>query len=171
MSNTKHLKKLPSGLVQVLLLIAVVTGVSHWQTRHMLLADGSAQIAPMQLVSLEGQIVSMTAEGKRTLVYFWAPWCSVCALSIASLRAIDNDKLHLVTVAMDYNSIEAVQAFVDKHHIQSSVLLGTAQLKKTFQIQGYPSYYLLDEKGRVVARSFGLNTSLGIKLKDWLSRL
>lgn len=157
--------------LEALIFLLVIYGISRWQSREMLPSDGSEMVSPMTLVTLEGDTQSLFQPGQRTLVYFWAPWCRVCALSIGSLQNVENDKLRVVTVAMDFDSIEAVTEFVQNHQVTAPVMLGNQQLSKEFQIQGYPSYYLLDEQGSIVAKSIGLNTSIGIKLNDWLSRI
>ena len=164
-------KKLVKLALELAAIIAIVYGVSAWQARDMLTSDGSHSIDAMQLVSLQGEVESLYQQKRRTLVYFWAPWCSICAVSIGSLDNVNEDDFDIVTIAMDFENLESVQAFVDKHDVQSRVLLGNEQLRQQFSIQGYPSYYLLDENANVVAKSFGLNTSIGIKVKDWVSRL
>lgn len=157
--------------VELLLLMAVVWAISAWQSRNMLTSNGNLKVPEINLVSLEGGVTPITEKGKRTLLYFWAPWCRVCAISIGSLQNIDADTLNVVTVAMDYESVEAVENFVTNHEMQSPVLLGTQSLKSSLQIPGYPSYYLIDEEQNIVAKSFGLNTSVGIKVNNWLAQL
>lgn len=157
--------------IEATILIALVLAISAWQARNMLDSDGTEGIPNMQLVTMQGEVESLTQPDRRTLVYFWAPWCSVCSISIGSLENVDTEELDIVTIAMDFENIEAVQAFVDKHEVTSKVMLGNEELKRLFQIHGYPSYYLLDDEANVVAKSFGLNTSIGIKLKNWLSQI
>lgn len=157
--------------LEALIFLLIIYGLSRWQAREMLRSDGSEVVAPMTLVTLKGEVHPLFQKGERTLVYFWAPWCRVCALSIGSLQNVESEKLRVVTVAMDFDSTESVSEFVEEHRVTAPVLLGHQQLRELFQVQGYPSYYLLDEQGNVVARSIGLNTSIGIKLNDWLSRL
>lgn len=164
-------KKLLTWSVELVVIVAIVYAVSAWQARNMLESNGSQSIDAMQLVSLQGEVQSLYQTNRRTLVYFWAPWCSICAVSIGSLDNVDEEDFDIVTIAMDFEDLEAVQAFVDKHEVQSLVLLGNEQLRRQFKIQGYPSYYLLDENANVVAKSFGLNTSIGIKVKNWVSRM
>lgn len=164
-------KTLLKWFLELLVIVAIVYGVSAWQARNMLDSNGSHNVDAMQLVSLEGEVRPLYQSKRRTLVYFWAPWCSVCAISIGSLDNVDEQDFDIVTIAMDFDNLESVQAFVDKYEVQSRVLLGNEQLRQQFKIQGYPSYYLLDENANVVAKSFGLNTSIGIKLKDWSSRI
>lgn len=170
MQIKSSLKKSGKWTIEIIAIIGIVLGISAWQTRDMLAADGSVALTNPNLVSIEGEVLPLLASDKRTLVYFWAPWCNICSVSIGSLENVDAASLNIVTVAMDYDSLESVEKFVSEHAVESKVLLGNEQLKRQFQILGYPSYYLVDEDAKVVAKSFGLNTSIGIRLKDWLSR-
>lgn len=163
-------KKIARFILEIGVIVAIVAGISIWQTRNMLETDGSFSIPPINLVTVEGEVQPLYNPERRTLVYFWAPWCSVCAISIGSLDNVNSEELDIVTIAMDFDSIESVEAFVEKHEVTSKVLLGNEQMRNMFKIHGYPSYYLLDEDAQVVAKSFGLNTAIGIKLKDWLSK-
>jgi thiol-disulfide isomerase/thioredoxin len=142
-------------------------GITAWQTKDMLGTDGSVEAAAAVLPSLSGDTRSLTESGKPTLVYFFAPWCNICKLSIGNLEGLDNDKFNIVTVALDYDSIEAVQAFAQEQELSMPVLLGTNDLKQEFKIKGYPSYYLLDKDRKVVSKSYGYSSTLGIKLRAW----
>jgi hypothetical protein len=54
--------------------------------------------------------------------------------------------------------------------VSSTVLLGHDALKLEFQVQGYPSYYLLDESNTVISSSFGYSTAVGLKLREVFGR-
>lgn len=151
------------------LLLAIVVAAFAWQGRNMLDTDGSVTVAPINLVNLEGNVSPLDAQGKKTLVYFFAPWCNICAISIGSLAKLEGEDLNIKVVALDYSSQEEVQAFVRDHEVNNEVLLGTQQVKSRYQVSGYPTYYLLNENNQIVARSMGFNTSIGIKLQNWLS--
>lgn len=164
-------KKLLRWGCELSLLVLIVGAVITLQSKDMLSADGSSTVPEARLVSLSGEVLPLAERGKRTLIYFWAPWCQICALSIGSLQNIEQQDLHVVTVAMDYDSVESVAAFVAEHDVQNTVLLGTQAIKQDLQILGYPSYYLVNEQRKIVAKSYGLNTSVGIKMNNWLAQL
>jgi hypothetical protein len=67
---------------------------------------------------------------------------------------------------LDFGAKEEVEAFVNKHDVKAQVFLGHDDLKSQFSIQGYPSYYLLDEQSKIVSSSFGYSTALGLKLRE-----
>ena len=149
---------------------AVIFAITAWQSRQLLDADGTVQLPEIRLVALGGGSAEpLASEGKRTLVYFFAPWCRVCALSIGNLAYLDPDEVSIVTVAMDYQSIEQVQRFVDEHQVHSQVLLGTQSLKDIFKLSGYPTYYLINEQKQVVGSSIGYSSALGLRLRTFFN--
>ena len=158
-------------LIRDLVLIAIVLViVVQWQERNLSDDDGTIEVPKQSLVSLTGQVSTLANPGERTLVYFFAPWCSVCELSINSLEGIEADNLRVVRVALDYQTRNEVVDFVTRNAVEGEVLLGTQEQKGVFNVPGYPTYYILDEQRRIVGHSFGLSTNWGIRLKNYLSQ-
>ncbi|WP_371193576.1 redoxin domain-containing protein [Glaciecola sp. SC05] len=150
----------------VVLAALVISAIVYWQTKDMLSSDGSVGVVQQNLVSLEGEVLPLLVEGKPNLIYFFAPWCTICALSIDNLEYLNSDKINVVVVALDYSSEQEVQQFVEEHQVLAKVLMGHDALKAQFQIQGYPSYYVISEEGVVSSRAFGYSTALGLKLRE-----
>lgn len=153
----------------LLILGVILFAISAWQSRNMLKVNTHLDINKHMLVGLDGQISSLIKADKPTLVYFFAPWCNVCSLSIGNLEYLDANQVNVVRIALDYSSVEAVQNFVDEHNVSSQILLGDTKLKQQFKIQGYPTYYILDGQQKVLAKSYGYSTALGLKLRQFFS--
>ncbi len=150
----------------IILALVVFTAITVWTTRNMLDTDGSVQVAQANVVSLEGNVESLLSNTKPNLVYFFAPWCQICDLSIQNLNYLDHDKVNVVAIALDYQTREEVVDFVARNELDNPILLGTNELKQTFNVQGYPSYYLIDQEYTVIGKSFGYSTALGLKLRE-----
>lgn len=150
----------------IVLLTLIVFGVMAWQSKDMLSTDGSVRVNQQNLVSLQGKVTPLLSDEKPNLIYFFAPWCRICALSIGNLDYLNTDKVNIVVVALDYAAKEEVIDFVKEHDISSTVLLGQNELKSEFAIQGYPSYYLVDKNYKVISSSFGYSTAVGLKLRE-----
>ncbi len=150
----------------IFLFIVIISTVMAWQSKDMLSTNGTVSIQQQNLVSLQGQVLPLLDNDKPNLIYFFAPWCQICSLSIGNLTYLNPNKVNVVVVALDYNSKEEVMEFVNNHDVQSTVLLGQDQLKSEFAIQGYPSYYLLDKDHNVISSSYGYSTAIGLKLRE-----
>jgi hypothetical protein len=86
-------------------------------------------------------------------------------VSAPQLRWFDRwfgDSARLVLVAQDYGSAEEVAAWARKHELGMPVLLGDAGTAADYRIRGYPTYYVLDDRGRIAARDFGVSTVVGL---------
>ena len=169
--NTKKwLKnKYIGALLNVLLVVLMVALVSWWMNRGSLAADG--QVAPdFTLPTLSDATVSLSDfKGRQVLMYFFAPWCGVCRLSadnLNDLRQIRSEEdLAVVMVALSYESRAEVEAFVAALDLQVPVLLGTEAQMADYQIQGFPTYYVVDESGHLQARSMGYSTEWGMRFR------
>lgn len=156
-------------LRDITVIFVIVFAANVWQSRGMLDDNSQLQVATQMLVGLDGQTSTLIKPNKPTLIYFFAPWCKICSLSIGNLGYLDTNQLNIVRVALDYSNVEEVQNFADIHNISSQILLGHEGVKQQFKIQGYPTYYILDEQQKVQAKSYGYSTALGLKLREIFS--
>lgn len=149
----------------IVFILLAVWGVDAWHTRDMLDAD-SGLMSELTLVSLEGDVKRIGPDSKRpTLLYFFAPWCGVCRLSMGNLESLDPAKVRVVAIALDYANQTEVEQFLQDINVQVPTYLGTNELKKRFVIKAYPSYYVLDEHFEIQGRTVGYSTTLGMWLR------
>jgi peroxiredoxin len=165
------LTQLRSLLLNVGLVVVVFLAASAFQSRSMLSADGEA--APALIgTTLEGDSYDLAEQRERpALVYFFAPWCRICGASADNLvrlrRWRDVDELEIVAVALDWQSADEVREYVERHELNVKVVLAGADVAQNWQIQAYPSYYVLDDRHRVLRRDIGYSTQLGLWLRAW----
>jgi thiol-disulfide isomerase/thioredoxin len=150
---------------EIVVFAGILFLILAWQSRNLIDSDGTVQIKNYSLVSLQGEVMPLLSEDNPTLVYFFAPWCQVCGLSIGNLDYLRDSEVKVVAVALDYQSVEDVRDFAVKHGVNAQILLGTQGLQNTFDIRAYPTYYLLNEQKIIVASSMGYSTALGLKLR------
>jgi thiol-disulfide isomerase/thioredoxin len=154
----------------LILLGLFVLIITWWQSRDLLEDDGSLVMANGNLVTLNSDVQPLFTADKRTLVYFFAPWCKICEASIGNLDALEDPSLRIVKIALDYQSRNEVETFVNNNDVSGDVFLGTEHLKQQYQVPGYPTYYFLNEQRQVIGRSFGYSTTIGLKLKNYLNK-
>lgn len=165
------LTKGKSLLLNAALIVAVFVVAAAFQSRNMLAADG--EWAPdLRGTTLAGEHYDLAELQERpALVYFFAPWCRICAASADNLvrlrRWRDAEDLEIVAVALDWRSADEVRAYVERHELNVKVVLGGADVARDWQIQAFPSYYVLDDRRRVLRRDIGYSTQLGLWLRAW----
>lgn len=148
---------------------ALFAGVMAFQTRDLV---GSGEAAPaFRLKDMQGQAHALSDyQGKKTVVAFWAPWCSVCKVEVPTLSAMHadmGDDVNVISIVQGYRSLESVEGFVAEHGVTYPVLLGTEQTEADYRISKYPTIYILDEQGRIEDTVVGYTTGLGLRARVW----
>jgi len=167
-----YIHKYRSTLLNAGLVALVFFGALSFQTRNMLATDG--QVAPeLRGVTLAGQPYDLKDAGARpALVYFFAPWCRICAASSGNLNRLrrwrDVDDIEIVAVALDWGREEEVRDYVERHDLKVTVVLGEASVARQWRIQAFPSYYVLNDEHRIVRRDIGYSSQFGLWLRAWL---
>jgi thiol-disulfide isomerase/thioredoxin len=173
-SSSKHpsgWRKYSSLLLNAVLLLIAFIGISAFQARGMLSAD--RQFAPnLRAATLQDTYFDLDEVGDRaTLVYFFAPWCTYCALSSDNLvrlrRLRDENNLQIIAVALDWKNVAEVSDYAEKHELNIPVLFGDADIMREWKVHGFPTYYVLDSKQRVAKRDIGYSTQLGLWWRSW----
>ena len=158
-------------LIAAFVLVAVA--VHAWQTRDLLPADRREPAPTLDLVDLDGaRWTSAQLKGRPAVVYFFAPWCSVCAASASQLRVFHRwrgDDVQVLLVGLDANDVDELRRYANRHRIELPVLIGHPTTGAEWRVPGYPTYYVLDAAGRVARRDFGLSTAPGLFMRTlWL---
>jgi peroxiredoxin len=121
-----------------------------------------------QVPTTIGESISLNSQDKKTVIYFFAPWCQVCHVSIGNLQALyeKNDHLDVIAVALDFTDINEVTNFTKKHQLTFPVALGNEKIKQAFLISAYPSYYIISEDNSIIGKSMGYSSELGLYLRS-----
>lgn len=158
-------------LLYVFLFAFVFAVVSTFQTRNLL--PTSETLAPaLSAPLLRGGNYDLAAVGERpVLVYFFAPWCKICAVSsdnLVRLRQLrDDDALEILAVALDWQDRDKVREYVERHDLNLPVLLGDSLIAKDWRVVGFPTYYVLDSHRQIHRRDFGYSTQFGLWWRTW----
>lgn len=156
-------------IIQIGLLLLTITAISATQELGML-ADNGKQTAPYfslpRLDDADQRIDLSSLKGQQTVIYFFAPWCSICKYSMPNLDKLHkNGDLNAVAIALDYATPQRVRQFSQRLNLSMPVLLGDHITAQNFKVKAYPTYYVIDEHLKVVERSIGYSSELGIKIR------
>ena len=167
----QFLKQRTGLFLNALFFVAVFLGVSTFQARNML-PKSDVESPALSGPLLRGGSYDIADAGKRpVLVYFFAPWCKFCAVSSDNLtrlrRLRDEDALLILTVALDWQDLDEVRDYVDRHEIDLPVLLGDTQISQDWRVYAFPTYYVLDSDRRIHRRDLGYSTQFGLWWRTW----
>ncbi|NVK21272.1 MAG: redoxin domain-containing protein [Kangiellaceae bacterium] len=144
--------------------------INWWQQRHQLSQQDKAQAPSINLIGLDNKLYSLPSQSTDHLVYFFAPWCTICDISIGNIEDRKNSLAKkgydVFYVALSWQSREEVEQFVKDNQLTFPVLLGTEQVAKQYNIKGFPTYYMINSQGQVTAGSQGYSTELGVWLRS-----
>jgi thiol-disulfide isomerase/thioredoxin len=119
---------------------------------------------PTRVLTPPAQTVAGLA-GKPAIVHFWASWCGPCTKEAPELARLARE-LHgrATLVGVDYtDSRSGAKAFLAEHGWRFPVLVdANGDAGDAYGINGLPSTFVLDRKGRVVKRLTGGQTAAGL---------
>ncbi len=153
--------------IQIVVFAFIFNAISWFKESSMLSSDTQVSNENSMLPTLMDTSVALHSKEDKTVLYFFAPWCQVCHLSIENLQDfyLKNENINVVAVALDYTDVNEVSEFAKQHQLTFPIALGNENIKQRYSISGYPSYYVLDEKNTVIGKSLGYSTELGMYLR------
>ena len=152
-------------LVNGVLILAIFLAMTTWQGRDLVSKQKSAP--SFRLPTISGAPVALDdLRGRRVLLFFFAPWCKVCDLSISNLNWVrklrDEELVSIFAVALSYTELQSVEAFLERNALDVPVLLGTPELLNSYRIRVFPTVYTLNESGKIDGSTVGYATTLGL---------
>ena len=113
----------------------------------------------------DNEISLNNLNGKVLLLNFWATWCPGCKTNAPEIKKVQayfsNQDFLLVNISMNENK-KVWKDAVHKEQLNGLHLFSngfTSQTARDYNIQGIPSYFLLDMNGKIVEKIKGLFNS------------
>jgi thiol-disulfide isomerase/thioredoxin len=143
----------------------ILAAVINWFQAPKLAAE---KITALELHALTGEKIKLqTADGKKTIVYFFAPWCGVCKISMDALNMFaGKDNLQAVAVGLDYDNLAELKPFQEKQ--RNIVYAGSPEIQRRFKIDRYPTVIILNGDGSIAHTMVGYTSRLGIWVRTLL---
>lgn len=152
------------GLIVIVAGIVIYTNINNKLPTET--AAKAGYLAPsFELEGLDGQTYSFEPgeSGKAMFVNFWYSTCPPCIEEAPELQALYEkyqDKMDIYAVnVLKLDSIEKVEQFVDEYSLEFPVLLDKdSEIVDLYNAYGYPTNFLIDEKGVVQEVLLGLKS-------------
>ena len=156
-------------VLEALILLVIVGGVQAWRARDLLPADARAAAPAFELRDLDGRLWRPAdLAGRPAVLYFFAPWCGVCAASSPQLRWFQRwrgDDVQVLAVGLDWARPEELREYATRHELAVPVLVGSREVGAAYHVRGYPTYYVIDARGRLARRDTGFTTTAGLWIR------
>lgn len=154
-----------------LALVAVIFyGITLFQARNL---PVNAPAPDFQLRDMKGQTHALADyRGKKVLLVFWAPWCSVCNVEAGNVSAVsrwvrDDPDMEVISVVVGYQNLESVRKFMTDNEVDYPVLLGSRHISKDYGVSSFPTHMVIDEQGRIDSAGVGYTTRVGMWARLW----
>jgi len=161
---------LKSITIQTLIFIAIFSVITWVKESSLLSTSGDTKAPDFELLDINGKQTSLASlSDKPTLLFFWAPWCSICKLTMPNLEDFYQshaDQFNVVSVALSFQSSDEIVNFMHEENYTFPTLLGNENLSQDYKIQGFPTYYVIDTDSIVVNKSMGYSTEIGMLLRS-----
>jgi len=150
-------------VLQIAFFMLLLAAVNQLQTSG--LVSGVARQFLLAGTNVTEQLVPQrSVEKKISIVYFMAPWCGVCRISVPYLNSLRKDMpdVNIQIIALDYDSTDDVTAFVKRYKIDLPVFFGTEAVRDFWGVSAYPSYFVIDEAMVIRSKAVGYSTKFGM---------
>jgi len=150
---------LRSLLINLLIIIAVFTGVQWWKARP--LAGTLTTREPFRLADWQGEPV---------LVYFWATWCPICKMEEPGIHALTQD-FNVVTVAMQSGGDAAIETYLRQRALDWRAIADPyGEIATRWGVRGVPASFVLDGDGCIRFAKVGYTTGVGLRGRLWAAK-
>jgi peroxiredoxin len=139
------------------------------RTRENYAPDFSITTSTGEYITLED------LRGKVVVLDFWGTWCPPCVESVPSLRALHKrytkeSSFVLIGISSDSEE-EKWRAFTEKNQmVWPQYRDRDGKIQRTFGVQAFPTYIVIDHEGIVRFRSVGMNWERAANLDNAIKK-
>ncbi len=118
------------------------------------------------LQTTQGKEINMTQyrNGKKAVIFFWATWCPHCRVALKALNqdrsAIEAKGIKIILIDLG-ESAQEVSAHLKRNNMAMDVFLDKeSSLAEPYNIIGVPTFYFVDESGKIISSGHSLPKNL-----------
>jgi peroxiredoxin len=136
----------------------------------------AAKKAPeFELTDLAGERARLADQrGKVVVLTFWDSWSRECQLELPQLNMLTNsfkDDQSVVFWAISVEAPVSVTAFIKKNPFTFRLFPSGLDVKKMYEIIGYPTHIIIDKNGSIRYTQIGFSGDIHNKLQQEIQRL
>lgn len=168
-SSTTHERQLNvlRGQQRLTVPVKLRIGTRAQEARDLRAAGRSALAS---LTPFRGPLDTTLGARKPYLLFFWATWCTFCKQAIPELMALERERgISIVSITDETPGI--VNMFLGSWPQPFPNLIALDRERRVnegFQIDGYPTFVLVDENGRTPMRSAGYRAGGSLPIEGWV---
>lgn len=150
-------------LLELLIVLAVISGVSFWQNHE--LPEGAAP--PLAGMRSDGSAAKVGPGATATLVVFWGTWCPVCRAEEGNIAAVAKD-WPVISVAVQSGDAATVGKYLEARGIELPAVIDSGGfIASDWNISGVPAHFIIDPAGNIRFRVVGYATTAGLRARLW----
>ena len=135
-----------SAALNISLILLVFWSVETWQARNLLPKYQSLPALDFELKTLVGKPFQLhRKEGGALILYFFAPWCTICRLSSSNVNSLSGASEGLnslvYAVDLDWSNFDEAIRFTGKYDLKIPVLLHSTRAADDYRIRSLPTYF------------------------------
>lgn len=125
-------------------------------------SDAPRSVDNVRLVDLDGRVWDAERlRGRVTLIDFWATWCAPCLTELPYLkearRRFNGDGFEILGVSFDFGDRRTFVSWLNRQSVDWPQVFDGRGFRtpaaRQFGVTAVPASFLVDAKGRIVARN------------------
>lgn len=156
------------GLLEIAVFIGIFLAVRTYMAPHIPAQFTEQALPAITAPTVAGGSATLAADGKPTLIVFWATWCGVCHVELPWLNELAKTE-RIFTIAMQSGSTDTVRDFLAKNQLNHLVVINDpdGQIAQRFGVSVTPTLFFLAPDGHIALAETGITSPWGIRLRLW----